>query len=144
MPSKPQTTVTPAERPKRLSLSQIVEQLLTRSGERSSVSLIRNAKGETQIDVKVSTGAEGEAATVEDAERKAVAVYDRLRELYAPPTTRDDASIDLTRNAKGDTQIAVSLRTGDEGVATVDQAASRAREVYDAMREHYPTANGAA
>lgn len=74
---------TPTERPKRLSLSEIVEQLLQRgSSEHSSVTISRNAKGETQLEVVVRTGDAGEVQTIEQAEQHATAVYDRLRALY--------------------------------------------------------------
>lgn len=70
----------PATRPTRLSLSDILALMLTRgSGERSSVSLTRNARGETQIEVTVRTG---DAETIADAERDAREVYDRLRADY--------------------------------------------------------------
>jgi hypothetical protein len=72
---------TPA--PKRMSLSQVVEALLQRGGsEHSSVTLTRNAKGETQIEVVVRTGEAGDVTTIEEAEAAAIAVYDRLRERY--------------------------------------------------------------
>jgi len=69
--------------PKRMSLSQIVEALLHRGGaEHSSVTLSRNAKGETQIEVVVRTGEAGDITTIEEAEAAAVEVYDRLRTAY--------------------------------------------------------------
>lgn len=64
----------------RLTLSQIVEKLLARGGiEHSSVTLSRNAKGETQIEVVVRTDQPGHIETVEEAETKAAEVFDRLR-----------------------------------------------------------------
>jgi hypothetical protein len=94
----------PHETSKRLTLSEIVERLLSRgSGERSSVSLTRNAKGETQIEVVVRTNDETET-TIDQALAKAVDVYDQLRRQYpmldghtarpgsvAAPTERGDA-----------------------------------------------------
>lgn len=69
--------------PRRLTLSQIVEQLLQRgSSEHSSVTLSRNSKGETQIEVVVRTGDAGDIVTIEEAEQAAQAVYDRLRVAY--------------------------------------------------------------
>lgn len=80
----PDTPATPDAAPKRMTLSQVVEHLLNRgSSQSSSVSLTRNAKGETQIEVVVRTDAAGEVPTIEDAEEVATAVYDRLRETYA-------------------------------------------------------------
>lgn len=81
----------PPARTRRMTLSDVVEQLLQRGTVgTSSVTLARNAKGETQLEVVVRTGDTGEVLTVQDAETVAVQVYDRLRELYpmsgdAPP-----------------------------------------------------------
>jgi hypothetical protein len=76
---------------RRLTLSQIVEILLQRSPrDHSSVSLTRNAKGETQIEVVVRTGDAGELLTVAEAEAEAAEVYDRLRARY--PTSGDTAA----------------------------------------------------
>lgn len=73
---------TPAK-PKRMTLSEIVEQLLSRGGgERSSVDLTRNAKGETQITVTVRTADTGDVQTIDDACLKAVELYDSLRSRY--------------------------------------------------------------
>jgi hypothetical protein len=74
-----------AERPPRLTLSQIVERqlhALSRGGQdHSTVELSRNAKGDTQIRVSVRTG-EGDVDTVEQARMKAEETYDHLRNLY--------------------------------------------------------------
>jgi hypothetical protein len=51
---------------------------------------------------------------------------------------QEHSSVELTRNAKGDTQIRVSVRTGDEGVETVEQARMKATEQYDHLRDLYP------
>lgn len=75
--------VTGGDAPRRLTLSQIVELLLTKGGgEHSSVSLARNAKGETQIEVTVRTGESEDVSTVDQAAAKAKATYDQLRETY--------------------------------------------------------------
>jgi hypothetical protein len=80
--TEPETS-TPA---RRLTLSEIVTQLLARSsGERSTVSLARNARGVTQIEVIVRTGDTEHVRTAADAEREAVAIYDRLRATYPLP-----------------------------------------------------------
>jgi hypothetical protein len=75
--------VTPDEetrRPRRLSLSDVLTLVLARgSGERDSVALSRNAKGETQIEVVARTR---ESETLEECEQRARASYDRLRQLY--------------------------------------------------------------
>lgn len=68
---------------RRMTLSEIVDRMLTRSGERanSTVTLTRNAKGETQIEVEVRTG-EGGIQTIEDASAKAREVYEQARNRY--------------------------------------------------------------
>jgi hypothetical protein len=69
--------------PRRMSLSEIVELLLTKGGgEHSSVSLSRNAKGETQIEVTVRTGEGGEVTTARQAAAEAQTIYDQLRSAY--------------------------------------------------------------
>jgi hypothetical protein len=71
---------------KRLTLSDIVTQLLARTSvERSSVELVRNAKGVTQIAVTVRTGDTENIVTALDAEKAAVDIYDRLRARYSLP-----------------------------------------------------------
>jgi hypothetical protein len=81
------------DRPPRLTLSQIVERqlhALARGGqEHSTIELVRNAKGDTQIKVSVRTG-EGDVETVDEARAKATEQYDHLRELYpmSPVTTK--------------------------------------------------------
>lgn len=48
-------------------------------------------------------------------------------------------SVRLARNAKGDTQIEVVVRTGDTAdVATIEAAAAKAQEVYDLLGRMYP------
>lgn len=79
MSGKPDTPARPA----RMSLSQVVEALLARGGgDRSSVTLARNAKGETQIEVVVRSSDAGEAITAHDCARIAGELYDSLRETY--------------------------------------------------------------
>jgi hypothetical protein len=53
---------------------------------------------------------------------------------------QDHSTIELSRNAKGDTQIRVSVRTGEGGVETVEEARAKATEQYDHLRELYPLA----
>jgi hypothetical protein len=127
----------------RLTLSQIVEQLLSRhTGERSAVTLTRTAAGDTQIDVKVRTGDDTDVQTVEDAERRAREVYDRLAELYPTTPTPDNASVSLSRNAKGETQMEVKASTTAGGAATLDALLEAVVHNYDATRARYPMANG--
>lgn len=67
----------------RINNSEIIRRLLERGGsEHSSVTITRNAKGETQLEVVVRTGEGGEVTTPEQAEQVAQAIYDRLRERY--------------------------------------------------------------
>jgi hypothetical protein len=83
MPEKNATGHRTAEAPKRLSLSEIVELLLSRGGgEHSSVELTRNSKGETQISVTVRTGEDDNVRTAAQAALRARAVYDDLRAAY--------------------------------------------------------------
>lgn len=131
------------ERPKRLTLSHVVEMLLSRgSGDRSTVTLARNAKGDVQIDVTVRTGDHDEIATVDDAARKAREVFEQLRAKYPTSDGHDNASIEFTRNAKGETQITVELKTSEGGAVTLEEAAERALDVYDSTRAKYPMADG--
>lgn len=70
------------ERPRRLSLSEIVAMLLSRTGgEHSSVKLSRNSKGDTQIEVVVRSG-DRDAETIEEAAAKTRALYDELSTIY--------------------------------------------------------------
>ena len=58
----------------------------------------------------------------------------------------EHSTVKLSRNAKGDTQIEVSVRTGEsDEVATVDDAAAKAKAVYDTLAAFYPLSppNGA-
>lgn len=130
-----------AERPKRLSLSQIVELLLTRpTRDRSSVSLSRNAAGEVVIDV-TAHAAEGE--TLEDAERIALAAFERMSKRYPRKDAgHDNGEVTFTRNAKGETQISVSAKTGDQRLKTLAGLEAETRKVYDNARMKYPMADG--
>lgn len=130
------------EAPRRLTLSQIVEMLLTRgAGERSAVTLTRTASGDTAIDVKVRTGDDGETQTVEDAEHKAREVYERLAKVYPPRVVAAGGEVTLTRNAKGETQVSVALKTSD-AMPTVGEVGAAAQREYDRLRMKYPMANG--
>jgi len=138
--------VAPTEAPakhKRLTLSEIVEMSLAKGGGKSSsVSLSRNASGETLIEVTVATSDDADATTIEDAERRASEVYARLVAAYPPPGAHDNSALTLTRNAKGETQVEITTRTS-ENQPTVDALSAKAEEVYDRMRRRYPMANGA-
>jgi len=76
-------TLTRAPQGQRMTLSRVLEHLLARgSQERSSVTLTRNAKGDTQIEVVVRPSEHGEVVTVTEAAAKAVELYDTLRCRY--------------------------------------------------------------
>lgn len=134
----PETPPKP-DQPKRLTLSQIIELMLTRSAARqSTVGISRNGKGEVSIEVKVGTMDEGAIVTVEDAERKAAEVYERLHAAYAPSSGHEDAQVELTRNAKGETQVSVEVKTTAGGIETAQAAAETARTLYEQTRERFP------
>lgn len=136
--SAPETTPT-----RRLSLSQIVELLITADARNhSTVTLARDPRGETQIEVKVRTGQADDLATVEQAEAKAQEVYERLRERYPLVAGHENASASLSRNAKGETQIEVGIRTGDAGAETLAEALDRAQSAYEQATRRYPMADG--
>lgn len=75
----------PAE-PKRLRATDVIDGLLAalskHGGDRSSVSLTRNARGNTQIEVTVRTGDSASVQTVDECAAEATRVYDALRLLY--------------------------------------------------------------
>jgi hypothetical protein len=140
--TKPTTSQETPAKHKRLTLSEIVEMSLSKSGGKSSaVSLSRNASGETLIEVTVATSDDADTATIEDAERGAHEVYARLVAAYPPLGAHDNSALTLTRNAKGETQVEVTTRTS-ETLPTVDALADKGSEVYDRMRCKYPMANG--
>jgi hypothetical protein len=63
------------------------------------------------------------------------------RQLQALARTgQEHSTIELSRNAKGDTQIRVSVRTGESDVETVEEARAKAEEQYDHLRALYPLA----
>jgi hypothetical protein len=81
---------------------------------------------------------------VEPAESGRLRMSDVTRALLAAlaKTGGEHSTVKLTRNAKGDTQIEVSVRTGDtEDVVSVDEAAAKAAEVYDRLRLVYPASS---
>lgn len=108
--------------------------------------------------------------SAEDTGRQLAALRDELREFAAAGRLRVDPSdsgrlrlsdvtrallaavsktggehstVRLTRNARGDTQIEVYVRTGDaDDVTTVDEAAAKAADVYDRLALVYPHNGG--
>ncbi len=86
---------------RRMTLSHVVEVLLQRPArERSSVTLSRNAKGDTQIEVVVRTGEHATIQTPEEALAKAVELYDSARDRY-PMQTVPLAATTAPRTRKG-------------------------------------------
>lgn len=128
---------TKKETPHRISLSRIVELMLTRPTDHSTISLSRNARGDTEVSVAVR--AHGEL-TVEGAELLAQTVYERLCQFYPVSSEQDEgqASVSLTRNAKGETQIDVGVR----GKGEPRDVAGAVRVEYDRLRSAYPMASG--
>ena len=83
MSSRTHTPPAAGEHGRRMTLSDVVAGLLARgSSEHHSVTLKRDAKGETNIEVIVRTSDDGTIRTPAEAEVAAQAVYDRLRERY--------------------------------------------------------------
>lgn len=65
----------------------------------------------------------------------------RVVELLIAALSRahgDHSSVELTRNAKGDVQIKVGVRTGEQGIETLEQAVELARKQYDELATAYP------
>jgi hypothetical protein len=133
-----------ADKPKRLSLSEILQLVLTRQvAEPSAVTISRSASGETLLEVKVKAAEDGGANAVEEAAHRASLIYEELQQQYPSRAGQDDASIKLTRNAKGDTQIEVDTKTNAHGgVATLDELEAKAQTTYDRLRRQYPLADG--
>lgn len=80
---------------RRMTLSDVVERLLTRTsqGSASSVSLTRNAKGQTQVEVTVRAGETDEVTTALEAQQLAQTIYNALCSAYptAEGNVRNDA-----------------------------------------------------
>jgi hypothetical protein len=126
-----------SERPKRLSLSSILELVLAKHAGpgASSITLGRTPKGDVVYEV---VGRLADGQTLDELEVEVAAVVDRLAAKY-PRETADEsrASVDLTRNAKGETQIDVSLAGPD-----LESALAGAAKAYDSARSKYPLASG--
>jgi hypothetical protein len=134
------------ERTQRLSLSEILRLVLTRQvNEPSSVTLTRNASGETLIEVKVKAAEDGGAEAIEQAKDQAVELYRELRHQHPAGEGADDGVVKLTRNAKGETQIDVEIKTDMRSEAlSIEQAATKAETTYERLRRQYPLADGTA
>lgn len=63
----------------------------------------------------------------------------RVVELLLTRGGSEHSSVTITRNAKGDAQLEVVVRTGEgDSPQTVEQAEAIAVSVYDRLRERYP------
>lgn len=72
--------------------------------------------------------------------RRAMTQREMIESLLAAlaRTQGEHGSVELTRNARGDVQIRVAVRTGENGVESVEDAATKARQVYDQLAALYP------
>jgi hypothetical protein len=75
------------------------------------------------------------------ADRAARASYsdiiDRLLATLSR-TAGEHSSVRLTRNARGETQIEVMVRTGEHGIDSIDSARIEAQNQYDTLAMSYP------
>lgn len=127
------------ERPKRLSLSQVLEMVLSRP-TRTHPSVTLNYTTSGAVTWSIDTPAEEDETLAETAERVA-AVHEQLLERFPAGGDHDAAEASFTRNAKGETQIAVSGKTTAQ-TATLDELVAKLRKAYDATRAQYPMADG--
>jgi hypothetical protein len=136
--------VTAPDKPKRLSLSEILLLVLSRQvTEPSAVTLTRNASGETLIEVKVKASEDGGHAAIVEARELAADLYNELRAEYPAAVHADDSSVKLTRNAKGETQIEVETKTDPRGeTPSLELAEARTMQSYERLRRTYPLADG--
>lgn len=129
--------------PQRMTLSRVVELLLTRSARtHSSVTITRSSSGTVGFDVTIATGDTDEVVTAEQASALCQTIADALIEKYPPPPDHDNADASYTRNAKGETQIAVSAKTTPTGNRKLAELVNELRTVYDRERMRYPMADG--
>lgn len=76
------------------------------------------------------------------ARRRSLSLSDVVEMLLAREGG-DHSSVDLTRNAKGETQISVTVRSSAGGeINTAGEAAREAVRIYDTLRRRYPMADG--
>lgn len=113
------------------------------------VNLSRHSSGEPLLaEPAPSTSTDWRDAVARNRQRLAEAPPPRphrmtLSEVLSLVLTRspsDHSTVRLARNAKGETQVDVSIRTGEPGLETVDAAAAKARELYDQLTAAYPMA----
>jgi hypothetical protein len=85
---------------------------------------------------RMSRNDQGEAVAVREAPRRLS--LSEIVELLLTRSAADHSTVKLTRNAKGDTQIEVSIRTGEAGLDTPELARAKAEETYDHLCRMYP------
>jgi hypothetical protein len=128
--------VTEHEKPKRLTHSQILEMLLlNRAAQRCQVTLSVQANGDVLAEVRAV------ADDVQDAEAAALAALARLRPILPSATAMfEPGKVGLTRNAKGETQIDLEVKS--DGTRGLSGVADDAAEEYERLRARFPLANG--
>lgn len=84
-----------------------------------------------------STNARG-AAELEATRRLSLSELVRLQLAALSRKAGEHATVELVRNAKGDTQIRVVASTATDEVDTLAEAAELAQATYDALRAKYP------
>lgn len=128
----------PVETPKRMTVSRMLELLLTKPPSGSYVSLTRAPNGGVTIDVKVTAA---EAGSPTAASIAAEMILDALADVYPAVPDHEAATVSLTRNAKGETQIDVTGRTSAEQ-PSLEGLAARVEAEYDSKRRKYPMLDG--
>lgn len=83
---------------------------------------------------------DGEPVAVREKPRRLT--LSEILELVLSRSTTEHSTVKLARNAKGETQIEVSVRTGEQGLETIEQARAKAQEQYDHLASLYPIAKG--
>jgi hypothetical protein len=113
------------EKPRRMTMGQALELALTRNtGPRNEVQLYLSRDGEVQPKVTATHD------DLHEAERMALESMRRLHEAFPATRESEPLKVELTRNAKGETQIKVA---GDS---------EEAMHLYETLRARYPLADG--
>lgn len=76
-------------------------------------------------------------AADEPARRRPLSLSDILERLL-DKAPADHSTVKLARNARGATQVEVSVRTGEAGLETPADALAEARRLYDELTAAYP------
>lgn len=94
----------------------------------------------TEGGIHLSRDTKGAPVAVEERPRRLT--MSQIVELLLTRSPADHSTIRLSRNAKGDTQVDVSIRTGEPGLETVEQARAKAEETYEHLCGLYPMSTG--